>query len=94
MAILRHIAVVDGGKVREIFSFSFKKNPQKPHHIACSPEVYKNLFGETPYESFTPKEFLKLMVEFFGKSDGTYQSIKRYIILTYPNNFVNQIKTD
>jgi hypothetical protein len=34
------------------------------------------------------------MVKFFSESDGTYQSIKRYVILTYPSNFVNQINTN
>jgi len=94
MDIVRHIAVVDEGKVKEIFSFSFRENPKKPHHIACSPDTYKFLFGETPYESYSPKQFLKLMTEFYGKLDGTYKSIERNILLKYPKNFVYQINAD
>lgn len=94
MAIVRHIAVVEGGKVREIFSFSFLKYPQKPSNMACSPDVYKFLFGDTPYESCTPREFLKLVVEFYGELDKTYKAIERDIVLNYPSSFVNQIDTD
>jgi len=94
MDIVRHIAVIDGGKVKEIFSFSFLKNPQKPHHIVCSPDIFKLLFGDTPYESLAPKDFLILLIEFYGEMDETYKNIKRDIILKYPRNFINKIDTD
>lgn len=89
MEIVRHIAVVYESQVREIFSFSFLKDPLKPNHIVCSPELYQSLFGETPYERLTPKEFLNLMVEFYGESEETYKNIERYVLLTYPKDFVN-----
>jgi len=91
MEVVRHLAIVEGGEPKEFFSFSFLKNPHKPNHINTSPEMYRFLFGETQYESYSPKEFLLEIEKLFGgKKDETFKNIERVILLKYPESFVYQ----